>query len=175
MPFPTRAFLSFLPIVVLLTCESLSGALRALRAGSSSAPSQAQRSTIAARTGAAFSPTPAVNTMPSTPPERHQRLEPVQERVVDQHRGGVVRAAVHHPVADRDRRGSQVLEQPAAEHLLRPPDVGGLLRRGPAGGRPAPPRRPPPPPPARPAPCPPLAPAPAGPGPPPPRPPQRGT
>src|SRR4051794_11147805 len=130
MPFPTRAFLSFLPIVVLLTCESLSGALRALRAGSSSAPSQAQRSTIAARTGAAFSPTPAVNTMPSTPPERHQRLEPVQERVVDQHRGGVVRAAVHHPVADRDRRGSQALEQPAAEHLLRPPDVGGLPRRG---------------------------------------------
>ena len=61
--------------------------------------------------------------------ERHQRLELLQERVVDQHRGGVVRAAVHDPVADRDRRGAQVLEQPAAEHLLRPPDVGGLLRR----------------------------------------------
>src|SRR5256885_14095475 len=39
-----------------------------LAASSSSSPSQAHARQIMLRTGAAFSPTPAVNTLPSTPP-----------------------------------------------------------------------------------------------------------
>ena len=52
--------------------------------------------------------------------QRHQLLEPVQHRVVDQDRRGEVRPAMDDPVADRARRAAELAEQPRLEPVRAP-------------------------------------------------------